>query len=100
MTARPGACFGPEESGKGHAIFLQVGAGASILVCRKLSINRAHRLALDNNHALNKYAGENSLGDWAKIIDCGDVPLTYFDNTVALKQLEKAHRVCETPFIQ
>lgn len=31
--------------------------------------------------------------DWAKIIDCGDAPLTFLDNTVALKQLQKAHEV-------
>ncbi|KAI9877575.1 MAG: hypothetical protein M1830_003532 [Pleopsidium flavum] len=38
-------------------------------------------------------AGENPLMDWAKIVDCGDAPLTFLDNTVALKQLEKAHKV-------
>ena len=27
---------------------------------------------------------------WAKILDCGDAPLTFLDNTVALKQLEKS----------
>lgn len=37
--------------------------------------------------------GENTLASWAKIIDCGDAPLTFLDNTVALQQLEKAHRV-------
>lgn len=26
-------------------------------------------------------------------MDCGDVPLTWLDNNVALKQLDKAHRV-------
>lgn len=31
--------------------------------------------------------------DWAKIIDCGDAPLTFLDNTIALKQLQKAHEV-------
>ena len=30
---------------------------------------------------------------WAEILDCGDVPLTFLDNDVALKQLEKAHKV-------
>ncbi len=30
---------------------------------------------------------------WAKIVDCGDAPLTFLDNTVALKQLDKAHKV-------
>ncbi|KAG6997848.1 agmatinase 1 [Physcia stellaris] len=36
---------------------------------------------------------ENVFHDWARIIDCGDAPLTFLDNTVALKQLEKAHKV-------
>ncbi|MCJ1338192.1 hypothetical protein MMC09_003477 [Bachmanniomyces sp. S44760] len=31
--------------------------------------------------------------NWAKLIDCGDVPLTFLDNTIALRQLEKAHKV-------
>lgn len=38
-------------------------------------------------------SGENSFASWAKIVDCGDAPLTFLDNTVALKQLEKAHKV-------
>ena len=37
--------------------------------------------------------GRNPFMDWAKIIDCGDAPLTFLDNTIALKQLEKAHKV-------
>lgn len=37
--------------------------------------------------------GENSFSSWATIVDCGDAPLTFLDNTIALKQLEKAHRV-------
>ncbi|TKA41865.1 hypothetical protein B0A49_10680, partial [Cryomyces minteri] len=38
-------------------------------------------------------AGENAFVDWAKIVDCGDAPLTFLDNTVALKQLDKAHKI-------
>ncbi|KAK8075186.1 agmatinase- variant [Apiospora hydei] len=33
------------------------------------------------------------LQSWATVVDCGDVPLTWLDNNVALKQLDKAHRV-------
>ena len=59
--------------------------------------------------ALTTRPGENTLENWAKIIDCGDgretsswppliltslsAPLTPLDNTIALKQLEKAHKV-------
>lgn len=38
--------------------------------------------------------GKNPFQSWAKILDCGDAPLTFLDNTIALKQLEKAHVVC------
>lgn len=44
-------------------------------------------------HSWNIYSGRNSFQDWAKIVDCGDAPLTFVDNTVALKQLGKAHKV-------
>ena len=46
-----------------------------------------------HTHA-NRYIGDNTLMSWAKIVDCGDAPLTFLDNTVALKQLDKAHKVC------
>lgn len=44
-------------------------------------------------HSWNVYTGRNSFDDWAKIVDCGDAPLTFVDNTLALKQLGKAHKV-------
>lgn len=44
-------------------------------------------------HSWNIYSGRNSFEEWAKIVDCGDAPLTFVDNTVALKQLGKAHKV-------
>jgi hypothetical protein len=37
--------------------------------------------------------GENVLDSWATIVDCGDAPLTWLDNNVAFKQLDKSHRV-------
>lgn len=36
--------------------------------------------------------GFNPFDDWAKVVDCGDVPMTPFDNRVALNQLYRAHR--------
>ena len=42
--------------------------------------------------AYSAYSHENSFLDWARIIDCGDAPLTFLDNTVALKQLGDAHK--------
>ncbi|TQS32154.1 hypothetical protein Golomagni_07539, partial [Golovinomyces magnicellulatus] len=39
------------------------------------------------------YTGRTSLRDWAKIIDCGDISMTWLDNRAAIKTLDKAHRV-------
>ncbi|KAE9974658.1 hypothetical protein EG328_003725 [Venturia inaequalis] len=39
------------------------------------------------------YTGRNSFAEWAKVVDCGDVPLTLLDNTVALRQLDEAHKI-------
>ena len=41
--------------------------------------------------------GENTFMSWAKIVDCGDVRMTFLDNRIALKQLEKAHEVDPSP---
>lgn len=45
------------------------------------------------------YTGENTFQSWARIVDCGDVRMTYLDNVVALKQLDKAHQVCSVSLI-
>jgi agmatinase len=71
VTGRPGARFGPKGIRAGSA---RMSPGESWSV----------------------YTGENTLASWAKIVDCGDVPLTFLDNTVALKQLDKAHRVASS----
>jgi agmatinase len=34
----------------------------------------------------------NAYTDWANIVECGDVPMTPFDNRVSLDQLYRAHR--------
>ena len=46
------------------------------------------------------YVGNNPFVDWAKIIDCGDAPLTFLDNTIAIRQLEKAHKVGKLQLLQ
>ncbi|KAL1960571.1 hypothetical protein VTO42DRAFT_7150 [Malbranchea cinnamomea] len=68
VTARPGARYGPSGIRQG-----------------------SRRIAART--AWNIYTGENSYVSWANIVDCGDAPLTFLDNTVALKQLDKAHKV-------
>ncbi|KAH7088809.1 arginase family-domain-containing protein [Paraphoma chrysanthemicola] len=68
VTARPGARFGPAGIRQGSRRITPT-AGWDI------------------------YTGENVLLDWAKIVDCGDAPLTFLDNTAALKQLDKAHKI-------
>lgn len=67
VTGRPGARFGPKG----------IRTGSMRMNPGEWSI----------------YSGENTLSSWAKIVDCGDVPLTFLDNTIALKQLDKAHSV-------
>lgn len=68
VTARPGARFGPGGIRQGS---------------RRIS----------PQFAFNIYTGKNAFGQGLKVVDCGDVPLTVLDNTVALKQLDKAHRI-------
>ncbi|EMR62976.1 putative agmatinase 1 protein [Eutypa lata UCREL1] len=33
----------------------------------------------------------NPFSGWAKVLDCGDIPVTSYDNTFALKQIEEGH---------
>ncbi|KAI5922042.1 arginase [Camillea tinctor] len=68
VTARPGARFGP--------------GGIRIGSQRKSS-----------EFSWSVYTGRNPLLSWATVVDCGDVPLTWLDNNVALAQLDKAHTV-------
>jgi len=68
VTARPGARFGPRGI-------------------------RAGSVRMSADFAWSVYTGENTFKQWAKIVDCGDAPLTVLDNTLALKQLDKAHQV-------
>ncbi|KAJ9607587.1 hypothetical protein H2200_007665 [Cladophialophora chaetospira] len=67
-TARPGARFGPTGIRQGSR---RIGAPM----------------------AWSAYTHENTFLEWARIVDCGDAPLTFLDNTVALQQLVKAHKV-------
>ncbi|KAK7962670.1 arginase family protein [Apiospora aurea] len=67
VTGRPGARYGPGG--------IRIGS---------------QRIQVDN---YNVYTGRSTLQSWATVVDCGDVPLTWLDNNVALKQLDKAHRV-------
>ena len=39
------------------------------------------------------YTHDNTFLSWSRIVDCGDAPLTFLDNTAALQQLESAHKV-------
>ncbi|EON61125.1 agmatinase [Coniosporium apollinis CBS 100218] len=68
VTARPGARFGPTGIRQGS---------------RRISAGEAWSV----------YTGKNQYLDWAKLVDCGDAPLTFLDNTAALRQLDKAHKV-------
>ena len=67
-TGRPGARFGPTGIRWGSRRIMPMGAW-------------------------NAYTHENTFLEWARIVDCGDAPLTYLDNTIALQQLVKAHKL-------
>ncbi|KXX82333.1 putative agmatinase 1 [Madurella mycetomatis] len=43
--------------------------------------------------AWSVYTGENVFDNGARIVDCGDVPMTWLDNSVAFKQLERTHEI-------
>ncbi|KZL66176.1 arginase family protein [Colletotrichum incanum] len=49
----------------------------------------------DQNTRDHKYDiavfGRNPLQSWATVVDCGDAKLTWLDNKVSLKRLDKAH---------
>jgi agmatinase len=66
-TARPGARFGPTGIRWGSR-------------------------RINGEGSWNAYTHENTFQKWAKIVDCGDAPLTFLDNTVALEQLGNAHK--------
>lgn len=73
VTARPGARFGPLGIRQG-----------------------SRRIAPDFSWSV--YTGQNPFVQGLKIVDCGDAPLTVLDNTIALRQLERAHKVCNVPY--
>ncbi|KAK4110352.1 arginase family protein [Canariomyces notabilis] len=66
VTGRPGARFGPQGI-------------------------RAGSWRIYPEYAWSVYAGRNPFKDWARIVDCGDAPLTWLDNSIALAALERAH---------
>ncbi|KAF2492080.1 arginase family protein [Lophium mytilinum] len=68
VTSRPGARYGPGGIRQGSR-------------------------RIEPEVAWDIYTGRNPYLDWATIVDCGDVPLTVLDNTVALKQLDQAHKI-------
>ncbi|KAI0617854.1 Agmatinase mitochondrial [Pyrenophora tritici-repentis] len=65
VSYRPGARFGPRAIRAGSA--------------RQTSFR-----------GFNPRANLNPYTSWAKIIDCGDIPITPFDNVLALKQMSEA----------
>ncbi|KAF9740586.1 hypothetical protein PMIN06_000311 [Paraphaeosphaeria minitans] len=65
VSYRPGARFGPRAIRAGSA--------------RQTSFR-----------GFNPRANLNPYRSWAKIVDCGDIPVTPFDNALALKQMSEA----------
>ncbi|KAK4507139.1 hypothetical protein PRZ48_000873 [Zasmidium cellare] len=63
---RPGARFGPSGIRQGS---------------RRLNLYGGYNVPLD----------ANPFNSWAKVIDCGDIPVTSYDNEWALQQIEEGH---------
>lgn len=68
VTARPGARFGPGGI-------------------------RAGSRRISSQFSYSVYTGKNAFAQGFRVVDCGDAPLTFLDNTIALKQLDTAHRI-------
>ncbi|GAV55598.1 hypothetical protein ZYGR_0AV02300 [Zygosaccharomyces rouxii] len=66
VSFRPGARFGPQ------------------------AIRRASQRQ-NGLRGFNARAGINPYEDWARIIDCGDIPVTPMDNQLALQQMDAAY---------
>lgn len=63
---RPGARFGPSGIRQGS---------------RRLNLYGGYNVPLK----------ENPFHSWARVLDCGDVPVTSYDKELALEQIEKGH---------
>ncbi|SLM35199.1 agmatinase 1 [Lasallia pustulata] len=63
---RPGARFGPSGIRQGS---------------RRLNLYGGYNVPL----------ATNPFNSWAKVLDCGDIPVTSYDNAYALKQIELGH---------
>ncbi|KFY77272.1 hypothetical protein V501_01597 [Pseudogymnoascus sp. VKM F-4519 (FW-2642)] len=63
---RPGARFGPSGIRQGS---------------RRLNLYGGYNVPLKTN----------PFNSWATVLDCGDIPVTSYDNTYALKQIEEGH---------
>ncbi|KIV92472.1 agmatinase [Exophiala mesophila] len=72
---RPGARFGPSGIRQGS---------------RRLNLYGGYNVPL----------AENPFNFWGKVIDCGDIPVTSYDNHYALQQIEDGHNalLMRTPF--
>ncbi|KAH8177028.1 arginase family protein [Sarocladium implicatum] len=66
VSYRPGARFGP----------------------RAIRASSARQISF---RSFNARAGINPYTSWARIIDCGDIPVSPFDNALALRQLSEAY---------
>jgi len=65
---RPGARFGPSGIRQGS---------------RRLNLYGGYNVPLK----------ANPFDSWAKVIDCGDIPVTSYDNAYALQQIEQGHNL-------
>ncbi|OAL49905.1 Arginase/deacetylase [Pyrenochaeta sp. DS3sAY3a] len=79
---RPGARFGPSGIRQGSRrlnLYLLLAPQGS----RKLGFSGGYNVPLQ----------ANPFNSWAKVIDCGDIPVTSYDNAYALQQIEEGHNL-------
>lgn len=53
---------------------------------------RSASMRQDKWRGFNYRAGINPFDNWAEFMDCGDIPITPMDNTLALKQMQLAYK--------
>lgn len=56
-------------------------------------VPRPSELGASGKHGASTCTQADPLKSWARIVDCGDAPMTWLDNRAAIKILDQAHRL-------
>ncbi|KAI9693458.1 MAG: hypothetical protein M1820_009251 [Bogoriella megaspora] len=55
------------------------------------ALDKVPAVLISSTGGYNVPLAANPFNSWAKVIDCGDIPVTSYDNAWALKQIEEGH---------